>query len=136
MCVRVYVCLSNAVWAFRPYLERNLRVNMGIVDRVMLFSKERDPNSLSMIITRNASSKYPGHVARRSCLHPFGCLYQTHMNRNDTLYIKIDDDTVFIKDGYVGVVGCPVVLWSQEVRNMIHPCWLWSGLSSTSCCRC
>lgn len=35
------------------------------------------------------------------CRQPFGCAFNSIMNRNDTVYLKLDDDIVFIKDGSV-----------------------------------
>ena len=112
-----------------PYIERNLVANGGSVDKVILITKNRDhvagATEARNILERNVA-KYPGEVVEvEFCDRPYGawatrvaslrtpnvfivvspatagCAYDKILNRNDTVYIKIDDDIVFIRDGSV-----------------------------------
>ena len=86
-----------------PYIERNLRVNGGILDEVILPYMNRsaaegaDGNRefLTAIV-----EKYPQQVrAVPFCAQAFGCAFHEIFTDPKTVYLKIDDDTAFIKDG-------------------------------------
>ncbi|KAK9917316.1 hypothetical protein WJX75_003075 [Coccomyxa subellipsoidea] len=96
---RRYVKLLNV------YLERNLAQNGGILDEVVFAVRtldEEDLKFLDLLLARN-----PG-VYRRSAP---GSLYQNdtlvhwqesyNIARPDRLYVKIDDDVIFIQDGAI-----------------------------------
>ena len=85
------------------YLERNLRANMGIVDEVLLITKDRDGSVGSLgarRILEQFTAQYPGVVREVPfCPRAYGCAFDEIMIDPHTVYIKIDDDIIFIKDG-------------------------------------
>jgi hypothetical protein len=136
-----------------PYLERNLRANMGIIDEVLLITKDRDkPNGAAGArrILESAISKYPGVVKEVPfCPRAYGCAFDEIMTDLSRVYIKIDDDIIFIKDGsfehlvYQTLFNKDYTLFSGSVVNNPHgfgihsfagayppTTYHWSGLGS------
>ena len=86
-----------------PYIERNLAANMGIVGEVLLITHNRDfPEGKheARDILDSGVARYPGVVKEVPfCSQPYGCAFDKIMNQTDRVYIKLDDDIIFIKDG-------------------------------------
>lgn len=114
-----------------PYLERNLAVNGGVVDDVLLLvgapGMDRDgPSVTTMDIINSLTSKYPGVMkALPMCKLKWTCAYNAYMTDKRTVYIKLDDDTVFIKDGtfehlaYENLMSEDYLLYSANVVNHV-----------------
>jgi hypothetical protein len=85
------------------YLARNVRANGGVADKIVLFMYSREPfegGDGNAAIAEALESAYPGVIVRQPmCKVPFGCVFSEHMTDQNTVYIKFDDDTMFIKDG-------------------------------------
>ena len=66
-----------------PYLERNLRSNGGVVDKVLLLTHNRDTEAGAKgarHLLAQATKKYPGVVVRQPfCDEPFGCAFNEIM---------------------------------------------------------
>ena len=88
-----------------PYLERNLRANKGIVDKIILITKPRDSeegNAGARAILEAAIKQYPGIVEEVPfCPKAYGCAFDEIMTDPNAVYLKMDDDIVFIKDGSI-----------------------------------
>jgi hypothetical protein len=86
-----------------PYIERNLLANQGVVGEVLLITFSRDSGDgekEARDILEDAVAKYPGVVKEVPfCPAPYGCAFDKIMNEPDRVYIKLDDDIIFIKDG-------------------------------------
>lgn len=85
------------------YLERNLVANGGVVDKILLLTgapvHQSDAGSTRDII-QSLQDKYPGSVSEVSmCKDIFGCAFNEILTDDRTVYVKLDDDTLFIKDG-------------------------------------
>ena len=113
-----------------PYLERNLRVNGGIVDEVLLITHQRDDEegaAGARAILEAAVTKYPGVVvAVPFCRKPYGCAFNEILVDPNAVYTKIDDDIVFIKDGsfehlvYQTLTNRDYTFFSGSVVNNPH----------------
>jgi len=87
------------------YLERNLAVNGGILDKLILIHGDgfegglREPRMQA--IAGDLAQRYPGVVKNYAhCVWGgFGCVFQSVITAGGTVYIKLDDDVIFIKDG-------------------------------------
>ena len=86
-----------------PYIERNLIANKGIVGEVLLITHNRDAaagKDEARHILEAGEARYPGIVKEVPfCSRPYGCAFNAIMNRTDRVYVKLDDDIIFIKDG-------------------------------------
>jgi hypothetical protein len=112
------------------YLERNLRVNGGIVDELQLVhANHTAANTVdgNLIFLDAISAKYPGVVLNIPfCKKFFGCAFDEHFIDPLTIYVKIDDDTAFIKDGSIEHLALEVMLnkeysfFSGSVVNHPH----------------
>jgi hypothetical protein len=112
------------------YLERNLRSNGGVVDRVLAITLKRDRAeefSKGAELLAAASSKYPREVTQTTfCSQPFGCAYDDILVDPHVVYIKIDDDIIFIKDGsfehlvYQTLFNDDYTFYSGSVVNNPH----------------
>ena len=80
------------------YLQRNLRVNGGIVDDVLFVVRK----GAETAVLNAALAAYPT-VVRSAPLPPcerlYNCVYSSLLTDERALYVKFDDDIVFIKDG-------------------------------------
>lgn len=113
-----------------PYLERNLLANHGIVGEVLLVTKNRDAEEGSKEarhILETAVAKYPGVVKEVPfCVPAYGCAFTHVMNEPDRVYVKLDDDIIFIKDGsiehlvYQVLTNQDYTLYSGSVVNNPH----------------
>jgi hypothetical protein len=112
------------------YLERNLRVNMGVVDEVLLITKNRDDeagaNGARQVLT-TAMETYPGIVKEVPfCPKAYGCAFDDIMTDPAAVYIKLDDDIIFIKDGsfehlvYQTLFNKDYTFYSGSVVNNPH----------------
>jgi hypothetical protein len=124
VCARVRGCVQ---WR---YLERNLRANGGIVDTVLLVTKNRDTDAGASgardILTR-AMETYPGAVKEIPfCAKAYGCAFDEIMVDDKVVYMKIDDDILFIKDGsfehmaYQTLFNSDYTFFSGSVVNNPH----------------
>lgn len=113
------------------YLERNLRSHHGIVDKVVLVTKSRDQNQEgaagSKRIVQAAKAKYPDVVTEyEMCPDYYGCAFDQFLTDSNTVYVKIDDDIIFIKDGSIEALVWQVLfneeysLFSGSVVNNPH----------------
>ena len=86
-----------------PYLVRNLRANGGVVDELLVITKNRDSASgmqASQALLDDVSKRFPGAVRQVPfCRHPYGCAYNEIMVDPNAVYVKLDDDLLFVKDG-------------------------------------
>ncbi|CAL8463666.1 g3200 [Coccomyxa elongata] len=90
------------------YLERNLAANGGILDEVVFAVRTDDAEDLNFLET--LLMRHP-QVYRRShgpSIRPFDTAAHWQksysITRNDHIYVKIDDDIVFIQDGAIEMV--------------------------------
>ena len=112
------------------YLERNLRANGGIVDKLLLITHKRDSDAgfaRAAEILRHATEKYPTSVfAVPFCDKPYGCAYDEILTDPRAVYVKVDDDVVFVKDGSFEHLALQVLtnpeytLYSGSVANNPH----------------
>jgi hypothetical protein len=88
------------------YLERNLAINGGIVDKIVLavHSRQQDEEGTLAAARRvkMMQDKYPGIItAVEMCPMIYGCVFDETLTDNNTVYVKMDDDIIFIKDGSI-----------------------------------
>ena len=112
------------------YLERNLLANHGIVDQVMAITLKRDRGrefQRGSELLLDATRRYPGHVVQVPfCSHPFGCAYDDILTDPNVVYVKLDDDIIFIKDGsfehlvYQTLFNKDYTFYSGSVVNNPH----------------
>ncbi|MDR3740274.1 MAG: hypothetical protein P4L40_14765 [Terracidiphilus sp.] len=83
-----------------------MKVNKGIVDKVLLVSKSRNQDEAGAAgaqkIVDDARAKYPDLVVQvPMCTAAYGCAFDEVMLDNNTVYVKMDDDIIFVKDGSI-----------------------------------
>ena len=79
-----------------PYLARNLRVNGGVLDEVLLACD----GTCDASVRAEAVAAYPSFVRVANVSHlPYTSVFSSILTNDSALYIKLDDDIVFIKDG-------------------------------------
>ena len=113
-----------------PYLERNLVANHGIVSELVLITHNRDGaegREGAARLLDEMKSRYPGVVKDVPfCLKPYGCAFDEVMVDNSTVYVKMDDDIIFIKDGsiehlvYQQLTNKDYTFYSASVVNNPH----------------
>ena len=85
------------------YLRRNLRANGGVIDELLLITNNRDSEeglASATGILNALKADYPDAVkAVPFCAKPYGCAFDDIMVDPRAVYVKLDDDLVFIKDG-------------------------------------
>lgn len=88
-----------------PYIERNLRVNGGSVDVVVILYLARQPEEATdgnREFLEDIAKKFPTVVdSRPFCVLAFGCAFSEILTDPKQVYIKLDDDIIFIKDGSI-----------------------------------
>ena len=101
--VAVFWGRERYVTILMRYLERNLRVNGGVVDEVLLITHNRDDAvgaEGARAILDAAKARHPGVVRETPfCAKPYGCAFDEILTNPHAVYVKIDDDIIFIKDG-------------------------------------
>ena len=112
--VTVFWGRQRYVSILERYLRRNLRVNGGIVDELLLITTNRDHADAAVASRQTLTelvAEYPGVVREVPfCPRAYGCAFDKIMTNTRGVYTKIDDDTLFIRDGsfehLVYQVGC------------------------------
>jgi hypothetical protein len=112
------------------YLERNLRGRGGVVDQVLLVVKNRDTNASAAdahAMLKRFQERNPDAVAEVPfCRNAYGCAFDEIMVDPQVVYVKLDDDVIFILDGsfehlvYQTLFNSNYTFFSGSVVNNPH----------------
>jgi hypothetical protein len=93
-----------------PYLKRNLRRNGGVIDHLLLLQANQTWYEGAVIksswddgnrdLLAEMAAYDPEHIKYEPfCEGRFGCAYDEVLTNKSQVYVKLDDDIVFVKDG-------------------------------------
>ena len=110
------------------YLRRNLVTHMGVVNKLVFVTDFRDANperSKSLLASVAKEAGVPVTIYK-ACSASFGCAFNQFSVDAATVYVKVDDDVIFIKDGsiehmvYQMLENDDYVVYSGAVVNNPH----------------
>ncbi|KAI5459386.1 hypothetical protein BGZ63DRAFT_360853 [Mariannaea sp. PMI_226] len=138
----VFFGRRQAVSILDCYLKRNLRKNGGLLDGVIFVKRTNDPKDLALLdrLIDSDPDYEKWHVEMgRSNQYSSGFGHSYERIEDDVLYVKIDDDIVFMEDSAIpsivqkkvehpeyylvsaNIVNQPLLSWVHWNLNAIHP---------------
>ena len=105
---------KDRVQILEPYLQRNLRRHGGLIDLVhwvVFAAMEEDMAYLAELLSKENDYRYPAVSGRRLAKFYSVC------KEPDTIYLKIDDDMVYISDEALYGNG---LTYSARLRDEVH----------------
>lgn len=108
--IAVFCCRQETLPILDSYMRRQLRSAGGVVDEVLLLENTHEPVALARM--REVASTTPGYRLIVPTAHntfgrdisPYLALYE-QLSDESTLYIKLDDDVVYIDPGAIAALA-------------------------------